>query len=560
MCYNKHIHRKDFSVPLNSKLQVSLPEKGIIVRSSGQHRYVYKVMRTFRNEKGQPTNSRRLIGKLDIDSGMLIPNGNYYKLYENTDCEILSSVDNIRSIGATFLVDCLFNNLGVSKILNETFGASRASTIATAATYMVCRGNIFEHVLDWCTEHTLNETPLTSQKASSLFSSITHADKISFFKSWIDTQKHNTRYLAYDVTSFSSYAEGIEDTEWGYNRDRDKLPQINLGCYTCEERGLPMFYVTYPGSIVDKSHLPYMMAYNAELGIQDVVFVMDKGFCSTSNLNFMHTAHYRFIAGVEMRHKSTRAAIDEVRNGIVSMRNHVNGSTYARAVHARFYGVTSTMHIFYDTDNAERQRKDLYRRIEAQEELLGQLSQITERDVKKYSPFFDIKLNKDGSFNFSRSYEKIDNASNKNGFFCLLSNADISSAEILSIYRKKDVIEKGFDDLKNHIDMKRMHTHTSDTTDGKMFCAFIALIATSGMTNAIRNIKAKKTYSKYAILSEMDKIKMVTITDGSRIMNPLTKTQRMILEAFGITEGTLKAYLAAKSNEQKMYVQKMAGI
>ena len=74
-----------------------------------------------------------------------------------------------------------------------------------------------------------------------------------------------------------------------------------------------MFYVTYPGSIVDKSYLPYMMAYNKELGLGgDIVFVLDRGFCSTSNVKFMHSEGIRYVMGVDTRHKATRAAIEVV--------------------------------------------------------------------------------------------------------------------------------------------------------------------------------------------------------------------------------------------------------
>ena len=47
-------------------------------------------------------------------------------------------------------------------------------------------------------------------------------------------------FLAYDVTSISSYSKGIESLEWGYNRDKEKLPQLNLGMYYGESSGLPL--------------------------------------------------------------------------------------------------------------------------------------------------------------------------------------------------------------------------------------------------------------------------------------------------------------------------------
>jgi hypothetical protein len=60
-----------------------------------------------------------------------------------------------------------------------------------------------------------------------------------------------------------------------------------------------------------------------------------------------------------------------------------------------------------------------------------------------------------------------------------------------------------------------MRTPTSACTEGKMFCVFFALIA----------------------VSEMNKIKIVTFMGGKRVMNPITKTQRMAMKAFRIDEG-----------------------
>lgn len=72
----------------------------------------------------------------------------------------------------------------------------------------------------------------------------------------------------------------------------------------------------------------------------------------------------------------------------------------------------------------------------------------------------------------------------------------LCSAEVFTIYRDKDTIAEGFDDLKNHLDMCRLLTHTTETTDGK------------------------------------------------RLMNPLAKTPKNILGTFDITENDIKAYVA----------------
>ena len=530
-------------MPTTNRGKVQLPESGIIIRRSGKYRYVYKVIKTFRTKSGQPTNERKPIGKLDIESGLLIPNATYWELYSDANVpESFPTYDNVRSIGATFLIASVLKALDVTRILNAVFEAKKVRGILTAAIYMVCRGNIFERIIDWCEGYTLSETPLNSATSTALFGSIDYNERMSFFKEWVSAQS-NKESLAYDVTSFSTYATSINDAEWGYNRDKEDLPQINLGCYLGQESRLPLFYVTYPGSITDKTHLPYMMAYNKELGIEGVCFIMDRGFCKTDNIKYMHSTQKTYVCGAELGHKASSAAHRNVRDDIISMRNAISQGVYSRSIHSRFYGVTTTLHIYFDPNSVERQRQDLYRTIAIEDEQLSKLEHLSKKDAKHYRNYFSIELAENGTFKYERNYDKIDDIVKSCGFFGILTNTNSSSEDVLSAYRRKDVIEKGFDELKNHIDMKRLRTHNTTTTDGKMFCAFIALIAVSKMANMLTLFMKSKSMSKDGLISELEKIKVVTMSDGTRLMNPITKTQRTIFEACNLSEDDLKAYV-----------------
>jgi hypothetical protein len=528
---------------LNAKVQVPIPTIGIVVRRSGPYPAVYKVTRSYRNEKGQPTNDRVNIGKLDLETGKLIPNAKYWEYYGPclVELEILPTHNSIRSFGTEFLVEHIMSSLGITQTLDASLEDS--SLVKTAVLYMAARGNVLEGVLDYCEDYTLFRKPLASSSASELFASITYEQRMAFFKKWVEKQQSG-KYFAYDVTSFSTYAKDIIDSEWGYNRDGEKLPQINLGCFLSEDTGLPVFYVTYPGSIVDKSHLQYMMVYNPELGIKDVGFVLDRGFCSTANIKFLAKKRYEFIMGVPTRCKTTLETIDLARDSIISIRNRVADGVYAVSKKGIFYGTASVMNVYYSPDLAEDKRRDLFRSIEAQEESLKQLKGVSDRDIKKYRTYFSIQINEDRSITFKRNFDKFDEAIKNSGFFCLLTNTELNASEVLDKYRRKDVIEKGFDDVKNHIDMKRMRTHNSKTAEGKLFCCFIALIIVSEIGIKLKDLMKKQGLSKNSVIREMEKIRVVIGTGGKRLMNPVTKLQRKILEPFGLGEEDVKSYLA----------------
>ena len=293
-----------------------------------------------------------------------------------------------------------------------------------------------------------------------------------------------------------------------------------------------------------------MMTYNKTLNVgTDTCHVMDRGFCSEANIVYMHDSKLQYIVGVEMGHKKVHAALKEVQaTSIVSMRNRVKDDVYAHLVSSScFYGsVESNLHVYFDADLATRQRSMLYRRVEVLEERLGQLEQLTRREAKRFRCYFKVDLGVDGSFVFERDYVKIDGFDRDCGFFGLLTNTGGSSGEVLSVYRQRDVLEKGFDDLKNYLDMRRLRVHSSGVLEGKLFCCFVSLIVVCELSRLLSDFLRVRSLSKVGLFLELEKIRVVTLSDGVRLINPLTKTQRDILEACGLTEMDLKNYLKNK--------------
>ena len=105
---------------LDQSCKVPLPDKGIIKYKSKDTTYVYHITRIYRNEKGKPTNDRVSIGKLDSETGMLIPNRNYYEFYASSDNETnQSQIESIKSCGITYVIDGLLNELGLVEIMQS---------------------------------------------------------------------------------------------------------------------------------------------------------------------------------------------------------------------------------------------------------------------------------------------------------------------------------------------------------------------------------------------------------------------------------------------------------
>jgi hypothetical protein len=51
--------------------------------------------------------------------------------------------------------------------------------------------------------------------------------------------------------------------------------------------------------------------------------------------------------------------------------------------------------------------------------------------------------------------------------------------------------------------------------------------------------------SKDSVIAEMEKIKVVHASDGRRLIDPVTNAQRLVLDAFGLTEDDIKSYITS---------------
>ena len=514
---------------------VPMPSSNVSV-SSGV--YVYHIGKGYRNSKGRPTSDRPMIGKLDASTGMLIPNDNYYTVFGGAPAHPPLEIDAIVNFGDFFLLDHIAKDTGLAQVLRNVFG-SVGDEVLLLAIYMALTGSAFYRCDAWCRETlTGRGEAITSQRCSRILEALDEKKRLDFFRAWVHARQQH-EYLAYDVTSISSHARGNDLVEYGYNRDGENLPQINLGMYYGEESMLPIFYCTYKGSIVDKSHLRYMMQYNERLGITEVCFVMDRGFYSESNVQALAFKH-RFIVGLSNNLVLSKEIIAKYGQQVTSSRYDI-GLTGVKglAIDDERHGFRSKIHLFYANGKIADEERLLKEKLARWEQELGE-----GKSVKAAEDYFTVVKGAQGSApTVTREHEAIDEKVHNLGYF-LMMTTDLKKTPgmILDIYRRKDIIEKCFDELKNDIDIRRLRVHSEAAMEGKVFIAFIGLILRTYAHNKLRDyLDANRPMSMAQVFDELRMIKAAKTRSGMVLRNPMTKRQRTILEQFAITEEKLEA-------------------
>jgi len=551
--------------------KVPMPAKRVIYRLNKKYNveYVYYTISAYRNAAGKPTSKVRAIGKKDKKTGLLIPNDNYFELFNveksiveadkptgkvtilptPPEVTIIGSATGITqspiksvSIGTTATFMEIAKQTQLLETLQKSFPSKWEKIIATSF-YMLSQGNVMSYIDDWFDETKVDFTDRFSDvTCSRLFESLSEDERHLFFTEWMK-QRCEKEHIVYDVTSISSYSSNIDNVEWGYNRDDDNLPQINLGMFYGMASRIPVYYQMYNGSIPDKSSFQYVMLNAKDVGIENACFIFDNGSVTEDNIDFMHEHQYSYISTISNSSMAAMKLIDEVKGIIEKRRNWINEySVFGVQKPISLYERDIQAHIYFSSEKRGFELKEINSNVD---KLRMELEKVNSSKyfTKRFKEYFNITEHSKSSVTFSEDEDKIDLKMSRAGYFILITNnPDLSSEEVLKIYRNKDVIEKHFDQFKNHLDFKRMKTHHNKTTDGKMFVGFVALILRSYMHHIIRDDPEMKKYTFEKVLLELKKIKIITMSDNQEKLLPFTKTQRDILRSLKVNENMLMKF------------------
>lgn len=526
----------------------------------GKRSYLYESV-SFRDANGKPRNKKTPIGKIDPITGRVIYKQNYLDRMADagTPVEIADTetyvtqaqyeqtfaiMDSIKDYGAVYLLGNISEKIGLTKILAEAV-PHYWREVLTLACYMILSDKPMMYCSDWISStETHFAGDLSSQRISELLVAFGAETRHAFFKAWV---RHisEQEYIALDITSISSYSELVTENEWGYNRDHENLPQINLCMLLGEQSRLPIYQTVYSGSLKDVSTLQCTLSeLTALVPEKDVRIVMDKGFFSVKNINALLSDEkgQEFLISVPFTSNFAckqveieRNDIDQIGNTIITSGPPIRGVHRLRAWETKEQKLhTLHTHILYNPQKALRDRNDLYGYVTD----LIKKAETDPHDGKLKGEFDKyLIICKSEKQEVGYTIKIRDDVINKQlrhaGWLVLISNTVSSTQEAHDLYRIKDVVEKGFCKFKNSLGLSRLHVQSNDRMQNKIFVGFIALILMSWVH---KNMSDKGMYKQMTfdkMMLTLSKIKTATI-NGQRILRPLTKEQKQILQQLGI--------------------------
>lgn len=542
--------------------------------------YVYLATNIYRKELKQSRQERRYVGTLDADGKTLTLGKNVEppdaatvkllaeagidyapdrrRLRRRCKCGTLlvegrcplcaGAVAGVDRIGAPHLFGELSSGLGLGRCLNEAFG-EKGKVLLALAIHRTATGKPLYLAEPW-----LSGAGVAGSFGSPGLSRLMRevgADRTAregFLSRWREA-RGNPSELICDITSISTRAKDLRLAEWGYNRDHEKLPQINVALVAeGGPDGLPLALRTIPGSVPDVSTLDNTTKWLKSLGFKQARFALDEGFCSKANILRLARAPLGFVLGAsswDPAEALLARRYGHLQSGRRSflwrgrVMRHVRDEL---TVKDREGEVKLTAHLYYEPHRAEDMREELEARLlalehasaetrlESRAEAYGWLQENGWRDaglcrVVRHGMMFRV----------ARKPNAVAAAMRFMGFTALLTNdPDLDGKTALYLYRSRDGGEKLFDAMKNETGQHRLRTGDDAVAEGQLFLTLLALALRRELERRMREAKLIEKHPVDALLAEIEKISRVNLAAGGQILVEVTRKQREFLEKVNV--------------------------
>ena len=542
--------------------RVKIPRDGgnITVKTINGTPYVYiERGRTYSKEKKYSIPKRTCIGKQDNEQpDFMFPNEKFLKFFPR---EALPSEKDgrIRSgclhVGVFFVVRTIISDYKLDEMIARIIGQDAGLFLDLAAYSIITEDNAGQYYPDYAYNHALFTDDMkvySDSKVSDFLKDVTVDQRIQFLNEWNAKRDHREKiYISYDSTNKKSQAGEIDMVELGHAKEGIEEDIFNYAVAYDRNNREPLFYESYPGSIVDVSQLQHTLKKAKSYGYEHIGFILDRGYFCKENIRFMDDNGYDFVIMVKGMKSLVSSLILEVQGSFENDRRNsirafkVSGTTVKRKLYAgdnkeRYF------HIYYDDGKKAGERENFEDKIDRMSRKLRDLMGEPVRPGGDYKKYFDLVFWHEGleDEKFMSGIERADVINREIrlcGYFVIVTSAKMTAEEALVLYKSRDASEKTFRADKSYLGARAERVYSNESVDTKIFIGFVATIIRSRIYTLLKDeaarLNKKPNYMTVpAAIKELEKIEMLKGADNEYNLDyAVTATQKTILKAFDMT-------------------------
>ena len=538
---------------------VKIPEmKGkIVTKKKGGATYIlYQYGSEYNPDKQYAIPQRVIVGKMDTsDSTLMFPNEKFQVYFPDADIpeELPFAYRSCcLKIGSCVIIRKVLDEYKLQPILFKRFGDDTGLILDLVSYLIIEEENAGQYYPDFAFSHPLFTKKMricSDAKVSRLLASMTKDQCIGFLDDWNKNRDHKSRiYISYDSTNKNSEAGDIDIVEFGKAKDEKGLPVFNLSIAMDKTNRVPLFYEEYPGSITDVSQFTFMVDKVMEYNYQKIGFILDRGYFSKENIQYIDHNSYEFIIMCKGCKALVSSLVLKHRGTFETKRESAIRSykVYGTTVISRLYEDDTKdryFHIYYNPSKQAAEREHLELKVEGLHQFLEKHIGKETKFGKTYQNYFHLHYDRNGIFRGAdERSDVVERELQLCGYFCIITSEKMTASQALVQYKGRDMSEKLFRADKTFIGSKSERVQSSQSMSAKIFIEFVALIVRNRIYNLLKEQMIRmETRQKYmtvpAAIRELEKIEMIRRNGGSyKLDHAVTKTQKTILGSFGLDE------------------------
>lgn len=505
---------------------------------------------------------RKAIGKLSKEMPtMMQPNENFRRYFP--EVELPEEKEGSRRssclrIGSYIVIRKVIEEYRLEGLLGEYFEAKDVGLFLDFIAYtIITEGNAAQYYPDYAYSHPLftkNMRMYSDARISDFFREITDEQSVGFLNSWNESRDHREKiYISYDSTNKNSQAGDVEIVEFGHPKVDVGRPIFNYSVAYDTDNREPLFYEAYPGSINDVSQLQFMVSKARGLGYKRIGFILDRGYFSKANIEYMDSCGYSFVIMVKGMADFVKEPILSVKGTFEKKRmNYIHQyHTYGTTVKRELFGTDEReryFHIYYKSSKEAAEIEQMEKRLEKMDAFMkkhrNEAVDVGPGISQYYITHYDEKS---GVLAYHEEKLGVIEAEQAlAGYFVIITAEKMTAKDALVLYKSRDTSEKLFRGDKSYLRNGSMRTHSDESTAAKIFVEFVALIVRSRiycrLKDELKELENKPNFMTVpAALGELEKIEMTRQLDGKyRLDHAVAKNQKTILKAFGLDAENVK--------------------
>ena len=516
---------------------------------------------------------RVTIGKLsETDPELMQPNQNFLKYFpdaELPETKNRTSRSSCLRVGAYFVLRKIIEEYNLVELLGGYFEQRDLGLFLDLAVYsIIAENNAAQYYPDYTFNHPLFTNGMkqySDSTVSDFLNSVTDDQSIGFLNSWNETRNHREKiYISYDSTNKNCQAGDIEMVGFGHPKVDVGQPVFNYAVAYDTHNQEPLFYEKYPGSLNDISQLQFMLDKAFGYGYKKIGFILDRGYFSCENIQYMDKCGYSFVIMVKGMTSLVNELVLEHKGTFESKRvnNIYEHGVYGKTVKHRLYAGDKKeryFHLYHSISKESAERAGIENRLNQMTLYLKKY----QNKVKEFGPGFEKYFNlhyDEKTQAFVLPEERcsvVERELDLAGYFCIITSEKMSAKEAIELYKSHDTSEKLFRGDKSYLGNKSIRVYSEESERAKIFVEFVAMILRCKMyiklKEEMKKLEKKPNYmTVLEALKELEKIEMVRQLDNVyRLDHAVTANQKTILNAFGLDANHIKYYASELSKELK---------